>query len=67
MSVERQYGKVTLICDECGDEYDWYKSADFSDLKNDAMVDGWHIEKNGEEWEHTCSHCLKHAPKFTVT
>lgn len=66
MSIERQYGKVTFICDTCQDEYEWYKSSEFNDLKNDAQVDGWHIEKIGNEWEHMCPHCIKHAPKVAL-
>lgn len=62
MSIERQKGKMTLVCDSCGDEYEWYPPADFNSMINDARDDGWHIEKTDEAWEHMCDHCLKHAP-----
>lgn len=58
MAIERQYGKVIFICDECSDEFD-------TDTKNfdEALQilkdeDEWLITKEGEEWIHICPDCI---------
>lgn len=59
--IERQYGKISLICDTCGDYFgDDYTSDEFRDLLNDAKSDGWRTFRNDhEEWEHKCGVCME--------
>lgn len=67
MSVERQKGKVTIVCDECGDEYEWHMPNEFTSMIETAREDGWLIEMVNEKWEHNCEHCVRHSPKFVIS
>lgn len=65
MSVERQYGQVMFMCDECGDESDSDRS--FTTVLADAKHDGWLITKDEDtdEYTHMCPACVKLLPKVT--
>lgn len=63
MSVERQFGDVMLICDEC--EEDWISRDHFSQAIRDAKLEGWLITKDEDtdEWTHLCPSCVKLLPR----
>lgn len=65
MSIERQYGEVMFVCDECGDEGPSDES--FNYMKSLAKRDGWLVTKDDEtdEWIHICPGCVKLLPKVT--
>jgi len=57
MSIEKQHGKQTLICDECEDDLGESYS-DFGVMIAHAKSEGWQIKPDGEGgWTHTCADC----------
>lgn len=59
MSIDRNKGRLQLVCDTCGSEYQQdYSSKDFNDMISDAKQDGWSVFKNDDhEWTHMCRGC----------
>lgn len=58
MTIERQKGKITLMCNVCDDEYDTYDPEDFADMLKDAKRDGWSVFKDDDDdWVHMCPNC----------
>lgn len=57
--IEKQYGKIMLVCDTCGEGSNDYMDDEFNEMILDAKHDGWliiHDEPEGE-WEHVCPNC----------
>lgn len=61
MSIERQKGRMTLVCDVCESEHQQdYGRDEFDEMISDAKQDGWSIFKNDDhEWSHMCKDCKK--------
>lgn len=57
--IERQHGEVAFACDTCPTTTDLVEDSDFNRLVMEAKTEGWHIEKVGGEWVHTCPDCAK--------
>lgn len=61
MCIERQFGELVAICNECGDEYhaEGVVELDFKDLIAEIKREGWKIVKSKEtgEYEHLCPEC----------
>lgn len=56
--IERQYGKVILVCDECGDNSEEFD--DFGKMMREAKMLGWAIIKDdNDEWTHACPSCSR--------
>lgn len=55
MSLEREYGRYELVCDMCGEQYEF----DSFDEAQDFMdSEGWKKQKiNAHDWEHICGSC----------
>lgn len=64
MSVERDEGKMQLVCDGpggtggCPTTYRVYEAGDFSEMMDDAKRDGWRAWSNtSRAWRHSCGTC----------
>lgn len=57
--IERAYGKIELLCDDCGDGNGVYDNDDFIEMMRDSKNAGWKTTKEGDEWVHTCSDCQR--------
>lgn len=56
MSIERQHGEQTLLCDTCGEDLgEFYTS--FPLMISKAKAEGWGIKPDGSDWTHTCPDC----------
>ena len=52
--IERQYGRIIFVCDDCGETYE-ASSRDFTEAWAEARDDeGWSVTKDGETWLHWC-------------
>ena len=45
-----------VICDGCGEEEN-FRGLDFLEVIQKIKDLGWHIVKNGDEWEYYCRRC----------
>lgn len=65
MSIERQYGNVMLVCDECGENTEAEEG--FGYMIETASADGWLITKDEDtdEWTHLCPDCVRKLPKIS--
>lgn len=62
MSIERQYGRVTLICDEC-EEPLGESFPEFPTMLAHAKGAGWEIKPDGDGgWTHKCPDCAGDTP-----
>lgn len=62
MSIERQKGKVCLVCDDCSTEHTkWFPNEDFAELTKWAKKHKWHIVQDEGEYIHFCPDC---APSY---
>lgn len=61
MSIERQKGEITLICDDCGDDLGKsFDKDDFRGMIDHAKAEGWSVKKDtldDSEWVHLCPDC----------
>lgn len=64
MSIENDYGELSMLCDECGDMLGdnqpmYHMEEDFHEMIDAAKHYGWLIRRNGKDdgWEHFCSDC----------
>lgn len=53
MSIDRQYGRVIFICDDCGEAFE-ASSRDFQEALAEMKEEGWTITKKGDDWIHWC-------------
>lgn len=55
MSVDRQYGRVIFICDDCGESYE-ASSRDFTEAWAEAKDEGWTVTHAHRDapWVHWC-------------
>jgi hypothetical protein len=60
MSIERIYGEIAFICDECSDTMETGE-ADFTEALANAKMEGWVSMKVGGDWNHYCSGCSRRA------
>lgn len=59
MSIERQKGKMTLMCDRCEETLDdWFTPDSFDAMMFEAKEYGWYTAKTEDGWEHICPDCL---------
>lgn len=63
--IERQHGKVVVVCDTCGEGYDTGES-DFATAKILFDAEGWLTSRiTGGEYAHTCPECI--GPEYEIT
>lgn len=59
MSIEFSGGKKKIVCDECeSDMSDWYPTASFVSMIEEAKTNGRVEQVNPGHWKHTCDDCL---------
>ena len=57
MSIERERESITIVCDECDDEF-YADTTEWSDAWAEAKEEGWRAEQDLDgEWTHTCKVC----------
>lgn len=63
MSIERQYGRVMFLCDECGEESE--DDSSFAFVLRQAKNAGWLItkEEDTDEYTHLCPDCVSKLPR----
>lgn len=54
--LTRIHGKIQFECDDCSDVLDTEES-DFSDALRAMRNEGWHSEKEADDWSHYCPRC----------
>ena len=58
--LDRQYGKLVVECDACGDTLET-DTKDFHEARDIMQREGWKIRKEGEGpsgvWLHGCTKC----------
>lgn len=58
MSTEREDGRVTWICDECGQASDECDKEDFKEFWERVLKpQGWRALKDVDVWAHYCPDC----------
>ena len=61
--IDRRYGKIVFICDECEAEEFETSSSDFQEaleeFKSDSEGSEWVIMNDDGEWRHICSACAQ--------
>lgn len=62
MSIERQFGTVFYVCDECGESGP--EDDVFSSMTTLAKQAGWLAmrEDEDDDWVHMCPDCVKLLP-----
>lgn len=57
MSIEKQHGKTTLVCDDCSEDLgEFYE--DFGVMVASAKAEGWAVKPDGSGgWTHQCPDC----------
>lgn len=58
MTVEREYGNIVFICDECGDDLNT-GTKDWEEAKEIAGDEGWVPIPDGNTWIHCCPDCAQ--------
>jgi hypothetical protein len=53
MSIERQYGRIIFVCDDCGNTFE-ASSRDFEGAWHEAKEEGWTVTQKGKDWVHWC-------------
>ena len=53
MSIDRQYGRIIIVCDDCGEGFE-ANSRDFAEAIREFKDNGGLITKRGDEWVHWC-------------
>lgn len=58
MSMQRQYQKITFLCDGegCNEEFDG-ESDQFRETVAEMKRNGWRVVKEGDDWCHYCPTC----------
>lgn len=56
MTIRRNRGGITFVCDECGAEHPSFTS-DFSDALDDFKADDNVVRQVDGEWQHYCKDC----------
>jgi hypothetical protein len=74
MSFDRQHGRLSMLCDYCGEPREAEADVDACSAFFDAFIEGakaegWQIANVGgkwhgaaEEWLHVCPDCGEHGP-----
>lgn len=60
--IERQYGHVIIVCDDCGETFMGGKGEPFEVVWADAKDEGWTVTKDGDEWVHWCHQPCEPSP-----
>jgi hypothetical protein len=56
--IDKQFGEIIFICDECGDDFaTGYANDEFNQAVYDMKSEGWITVKDGDDWKHICSTC----------
>ena len=63
MSIDKQYGKPVMVCDDCGEGYEGPSDASACPAFWDAFIEGakaegWRIYQEDGEWCHRRPGCL---------
>lgn len=55
MSLDRQYGRLFMCCEECGETFEQEKGQSFADFIEEAKEQGWVIVKDeNDDYRHYC-------------
>lgn len=57
MTIEKQYGEIVAVCDDCGAESSGFWNDEFHLLISHIKAYGWVIKKDGSDWLHFCHDC----------
>ena len=56
--IKREYGKISMVCDSCGDEMGQFDKEDYDIMIIDARANGYVTQRNDSGgWENLCPHC----------
>jgi hypothetical protein len=56
--IDKQYGEIVFICDECGDDYaTGFATDEFNQAVYDLKSNDWIVVKDGDDWKHICPSC----------
>ena len=66
MSVENDGDRVTIVCDECGDEGPSGPRDEFFLVVQAAKLKGWKIENRRGAYFHTCASCCDELAAFGI-
>jgi hypothetical protein len=56
--IDRQYNKIVIECDACGNTFDG-ESGEWSEVWPAAQREGWSSRKIGDVWVHSCTKCWR--------
>jgi ribosomal protein L37AE/L43A len=57
MTLDRQYGTIVFLCDDCEDRFEGAPGEEFDRVYAAARRAGWRARKIENEWMHTCPEC----------
>lgn len=60
MSIDRQFGKIIVVCDECDDQFETGESQLVEALdvmRNDPEGEKWEHQRSGDMYTHLCPDC----------
>jgi len=55
--IDKQYGRLSIICDNCGDGKEGFKT--FDDVQEYIKDNDWKQTNRNGIWEHYCCDCWK--------
>lgn len=55
--IDRQHGRILIVCDSCDEVYTGAQDAEFADVIAAAKRDDWSVRKIAGEWLHGCPNC----------
>lgn len=56
--IHRDDGELVCECNTCTTEQ-YGGTLEFRDFVTQLKEDGWRIQKDGDEWIHTCPECVR--------
>lgn len=57
--IDKQYGKLSLVCDNCGDGKEGFNN--ISEILEFVAEEGWATRNANGTWEHYCPTCSEVA------
>lgn len=55
MALDKEYGKIKLVCDYCGETHEFDT---FQDAMDFMETEGWAKHRIGIDWSHKCGDCV---------
>lgn len=63
MAITRTHGRVTILCDECGDHFDTLEK-DFQVALQVSKENGWQVVQTPKGVSNICSDCDEIEPEL---